>query len=67
MFILQSKELKDLLRTNLNPPSILAVPQTLAKIIIKNLPGLMAHSFNLSTQEAEAGGFLSSRPAWSTK
>jgi hypothetical protein len=25
------------------------------------------HAFNPSTQEAEAGGFLSSRPAWSTK
>jgi hypothetical protein len=30
-------------------------------------PGMMAHSFNPSTWEAEAGGFLSSRPAWSTK
>jgi hypothetical protein len=26
-----------------------------------------AHTFSPSTQEAEAGGFLSSRPAWSTK
>ena len=26
-----------------------------------------AHAFNPSTREAEAGGFLSSRPAWSTK
>jgi hypothetical protein len=25
------------------------------------------HAFNPSTQEAEAGRFLSSRPAWSTK
>jgi hypothetical protein len=30
-------------------------------------PGVVAHAFNLSTWEAEAGGFLSSRPAWSTK
>jgi hypothetical protein len=30
-------------------------------------PGVVAHVFNLSTWEAEAGGFLSSRPAWSTK
>jgi hypothetical protein len=29
--------------------------------------GLVVHIFNPSTQEAEAGGFLSSRPAWSTK
>jgi major histocompatibility complex class I len=30
-------------------------------------PGMVTHAFNPSTQEAEAGGFLSSRPAWSTK
>jgi hypothetical protein len=27
----------------------------------------VAHAFNPSTPEAEVGGFLSSRPAWSTK
>jgi hypothetical protein len=31
------------------------------KTIIK--PGVVAHAFNPSTREAEAGGFLSSRPA----
>jgi hypothetical protein len=31
------------------------------------MPGVVAHAFNPSTREAEAGGFLSSRPAWSTK
>jgi hypothetical protein len=31
------------------------------------MPGVVAHAFNPSTPEAEAGGFLSSRPAWSTK
>jgi hypothetical protein len=30
-------------------------------------PGVVAHAFNPSTGEAEAGGFLSSRPAWSSK
>jgi hypothetical protein len=30
-------------------------------------PGMVAHTFNPSTWEAEAGGFLSSRPAWSTE
>jgi hypothetical protein len=29
-------------------------------------PGVLVHAFNPSTWEAEAGGFLSSRPAWST-
>ena len=28
---------------------------------------MVAYTFNPSTQEAEAGGFLSSRPAWSTE
>jgi hypothetical protein len=28
---------------------------------------VMAHVFNASTREAEAGGFLSSMPAWSTE
>jgi hypothetical protein len=27
----------------------------------------VTHTFNPSTSETEAGGFLSSRPAWSTK
>jgi hypothetical protein len=31
------------------------------------LLGVVAHAFNPSSWEAEAGGFLSSRPAWSTK
>ena len=30
-------------------------------------PCVVAHTFNPSTQEAEAGVFLSSRPAWSTE
>jgi hypothetical protein len=30
-------------------------------------PDVVAHSFNPSTWEAEAGGSLSSKPAWSTK
>jgi hypothetical protein len=30
-------------------------------------PGVVAHAFNSSTRESEAGRFLSLRPAWSTK
>jgi hypothetical protein len=33
----------------------------------KNPPGMVAHAFNPSTREAEAAGFLSLRPAWSTE
>jgi major histocompatibility complex class I len=29
--------------------------------------GVVAHAFNPSTWEAEAGEFLSSRPTWSTE
>jgi hypothetical protein len=37
-------------------------------LILKNLgPGVVAHAFNPSTWEVEAGGFLSSKPAWSTE
>jgi hypothetical protein len=33
----------------------------------QELPGMVADAFNPSPWETEAGGFLSSRPAWSTK
>jgi hypothetical protein len=33
----------------------------------KSQPDVVAHTFNPSTQEAEAGRFLSLRTAWSTK
>jgi hypothetical protein len=33
----------------------------------KKSRAVVLHAFNPSTWEAEAGGFLSSRPAWSTK
>jgi hypothetical protein len=45
-------------------------PESIDKIIeenVPNQPGVVVHAFNPSTQEAEAGGFLSLRPAWSTK
>jgi hypothetical protein len=32
-----------------------------------NKPGMVVHAFNPSTWEAEAGRFLSLRPAWSTE
>jgi major histocompatibility complex class I len=38
--------------------------------MLKNLKtrwAVVAQAFNPSTWEAEAGGFLSLRPAWSTK
>ena len=33
----------------------------------RDQPGMVAHAFNPSNREAEAGGFLSLRPAWSTE
>jgi major histocompatibility complex class I len=37
-------------------------------VIVKNVwEKKKAHAFNPSTWEAEAGGFLSLRPAWSTE
>jgi hypothetical protein len=35
--------------------------------VAAHLPGMVAHAFNPSTWEAEAGRFLSSRPAWSAE
>jgi hypothetical protein len=48
-------------KTNSNP--------FLFKLVKKvpDKPSVVAHAFNPITQEAEAGGFLSSRPAWSTE
>jgi hypothetical protein len=33
----------------------------------KGFSAVVAHAFNPSTWEAQAGGFLSSKPAWSTE
>jgi hypothetical protein len=35
--------------------------------IRKSKPGVLVHSFNPSTMEAEAGGSLNLRPFWSTQ
>jgi hypothetical protein len=34
---------------------------------VKKCRAVVAHAFNPTTWEAEAGGFLSWKPAWSTK
>jgi hypothetical protein len=50
----------------------LSAPQHLVVVLLLFFKDLLsrvvvAHTFNPSTWEAEAGGFLSSRPAWSTE
>nr|QKE44277.1 Fv1 [Mus cervicolor] len=47
--------------------SVAAQLHDLTELSLKPAGGVVAHAFNPSTREAEAGGFLSSRPAWSTK
>jgi hypothetical protein len=48
-------------------PGMLKEEKKMIPYIFRNLLGVVVHAFNPSTWEAEAGGFLSSRPAWSTK
>ena len=43
------------------------VPDNKKEKEMDSQPGVVAHTFNPSTGEAEAGGSLSSRPAWSTE
>jgi hypothetical protein len=44
-----------------------AVWHTQLKIYLISQVVMAAHTFNSSTWEAEAGGFLGSRPAWSKR
>jgi transcription elongation factor len=43
-----------------------AIPYISSTLKTNKQPGMVAHAFNPSTWEAEAGRFLSSSPAWST-
>jgi hypothetical protein len=55
---------------NPTPASVLQIPdidEHKKYILIIREPGMVVYAFNPSTWEAEAGGFLSSRPALSTK
>jgi hypothetical protein len=45
-------------------PHVVVIPGTIKESL---QPGMVAYAFNPSTWEAEAGEFLSSRPAWSTE
>jgi hypothetical protein len=57
---------KHLLLTASEPPSWKKQTKY-ALLKVGSEPGMVAHAFNPSTWEAEAGRFLSSRPAWSIK
>jgi hypothetical protein len=52
------------------PTKVISIPWGLNldpfKTLIRNW-AVVVHVFSPSTWEAEAGGFLSSRPVWSTK
>ena len=43
------------------------LPTSERKLYKSSRPGMVVHTFDPSTQKAEAGGSLSSRPAWSTE
>jgi major histocompatibility complex class I len=47
----------------------MVLPFGFLNLTLKNFSGqaVVAHAFNPSTWEAESGGFLSLRPAWSTE
>jgi hypothetical protein len=53
--------------SSLQPQYFLGIRKTLTENKIKISRAVVVHDFNPSTWEAEAGGFLSSRPAWSTE
>jgi hypothetical protein len=52
-------------RTHTPLLSLSRLPLSLFKSVFR--PGVVEDAFNPNTWEAEAGGFLSLRPAWSTK
>ena len=48
-------------------PQVVHRDETPSTLKNKKQRGVVAQAFNPSTREAEAGGFLSLRPAWSTE
>jgi hypothetical protein len=48
-------------------PLMVALPHYELPLKTSSEPGIVVHAFNPSIREAEAGRFLSLRPAWSTK
>jgi hypothetical protein len=57
--------------TELYNKELQVTKKQVTKVLLNNQkqtkPGVVAHTFNPSTQEAEAGEFLSLRPGWSTE
>ena len=64
-FVVSNTELRALLAGKWTHMNMCVLQTTTTKP--NKPPCLMANAFNSSTREAEAGGFLSSRPAWSTE
>jgi hypothetical protein len=66
--LMRPPNLKDSLKSvKIKHPYMITKPFLLRHKRESSEPGVVAHAFNPSTREAEAGGFLSSRPAWSTE
>jgi hypothetical protein len=66
---MQIKKKKKALTYHLTPVSVVKIKTSNNSTCWQGCEerGSQAHAFNPSTQEAEAGEFLSLRPAWSTK
>jgi hypothetical protein len=62
-FLIASKNMSP----GVTPPPVVGTPNHSSVKNMHHSQAVVVHAFNPSSWEAEAGGFLSSRPAWSTE
>ena len=65
--VINNQRPKQKVQTNRIEMESLIDAGTDVKIISPSSPAVVAHAFKPSTWEAETGGFLGARPAWSTE